>query len=246
MNHISFVTFGTRGKYPQSLSRIEKEARSLGVFRDVFVWDESDIDAEFTRKHLAFMKATRGFGYYMWKPYIILKALSQMPEGSVVVYADAGCTLHAKGLPRLMDYISLAKASPMGLCGFHLTHLEKSFNKIDTAMAVFPYASMYSLDHILNTPQRVGCTHIWHNTAAARAFVEEWMSLCIADGYKYVSDVPSILPNHPDFQEHRHDQAIYSLLTKKYETVVTIIPDETWHPQWDSFAWPIHAVRLRC
>jgi hypothetical protein len=59
----------------------------------------------------------------------------------------------------------------------------------------------------------------------------------------YVDDSPSILPNLLVFEEHRHDQAIFSLLAKKYD--ITTIPDETWNVQWAKYNWPIHAARIR-
>lgn len=39
------------------------------------------------------MQYPRGAGYWFWKPYIIQHTLDTRDEGTVVVYADAGCTL---------------------------------------------------------------------------------------------------------------------------------------------------------
>jgi hypothetical protein len=33
----------------------------------------------------------------------------------------------------------------------------------------------------------------------------------------FIDDSPSMLPNHPEFQEHRHDQAILTCLQIKYQ-----------------------------
>jgi hypothetical protein len=36
----------------------------------------------------------RGGGYWLWKPLVIQDALSQLPDGSALLYADAGCSLY--------------------------------------------------------------------------------------------------------------------------------------------------------
>lgn len=65
----------------------------------------------------------------------------------------------------------------------------------------------------------------------SRRFVSEWLQWCktyrfghgvheVADGpvgitgqrYFLINDSPSLLPNHPEFREHRHDQAILTTL----------------------------------
>lgn len=56
----------------------------------------------------------------------------------------------------------------------------------------------------------------------SRAFVAEWLKWCLhrerysticTDEWRYlIDDSPSILPNHPEFREHRHDQAILTTL----------------------------------
>ena len=44
--------------------------------------------------------------------------------------------------------------------------------------------------------------------------VNEWYN--ISCNYHMIDDTPSIIPNVGSFKEHRHDQSIFSLLTKKY------------------------------
>ena len=52
------------------------------------------------------------------------------------------------------------------------------------------------------------------NTETNRAFITEWLYLMTRDGYHFVTDAPSRIPNQPDFREHRHDQSVFSLLSK--------------------------------
>jgi hypothetical protein len=45
-----------------------------------------------------------------------------------------------------------------------------------------------------------------------RQFVAEWLKWCLFEGGRLIDDSPSRAPNHPEFQEHRHDQAILTTL----------------------------------
>lgn len=46
----------------------------------------------------------------------------------------------------------------------------------------------------------------------SRAFVAEWLKWCLFDGGRLIDDSPSRAPNHPEFREHRHDQAILTTM----------------------------------
>ncbi len=236
VNEINFVTFGNSGKYKNALTRIEGEARNMGIFTNIWAWDETDFDLDFVAKHGAFMQSTRGYGYWLWKPQVVLQALKKTSEGGIVVYADAGCVLHKKGIPRLYDYIAMARQSSMGILGFEQGHREEAYSKMDTIMEIL--GSNHGLGY-----HRVGGIHVWVHQPNAVAFAQEWLDICTRANYRFVSDAPSILRNAPNFVEHRHDQSIFSLLSKKRG--VKVIPDETWHPNWHWFNFPIHAARMR-
>ena len=46
-----------------------------------------------------------------------------------------------------------------------------------------------------------------------RSLIDEWYN--ISCDYHLIDDSPSIISNHNEFREHRHDQSILSLLIKK-------------------------------
>lgn len=45
-----------------------------------------------------------------------------------------------------------------------------------------------------------------------RKFVKEWLDWCLFEGGRLIDDSPSRTPNHPEFQENRHDQAILTTM----------------------------------
>jgi hypothetical protein len=85
------------------------------------------------------------------------------------------------------------------------------------------------------------------NGRAVRGFTKDWLNICEEREHHFITDAPSIAPNHPSFVEHRHDQAVFSLLI--YLRPAAVIADETYWgnpPAWDANRhFPIHAIRLK-
>ena len=53
-------------------------------------------------------------------------------------------------------------------------------------------------------------------------FVNKWYDV-MTNHFHLCTDEPSSLPNHPNFKENRHDQSVFSMLSKIYgiETIET-------------------------
>lgn len=239
---INFVTFGDSNGFKRSIVRIASEAKQMGVFTNIWACNEHALDQRFRQQHKAFMvNNKRGYGYYIWKPQIILQCLRKTAPGATLVYADCGCELSPTGKPRLLQYIDMARNDSKGLLAFQMGHPEKDWTKMDTILRVFPTPT----EQLLNSGQILGGINVWIHRPETIAFLEEWVAICVEDGYHHVSDAPSRgARNAPSFREHRHDQSVFSLLCKKYG--VTAITDETYDPHsWRQRGWPVHASRLR-
>lgn len=228
-------------KYIKTLNRIKQEAINLNLFNNIFAWNENDLDIDFVEKHMDFItKNKRGYGYWIWKPQIILQALKKTPKGSVLVYCDAGCSLNTLGINRLKEYCEMVKNHPSGILSFKLSHIEKTWTKMDL-MHYFNYLKQEEL----SSYQVAATAIIIHNTDAVYKFFYKWLDTCVIDNYRYIDDSPSIIPNTEFFIEHRHDQSIFSILCKQNQCL--IIPDETyWENAWDKNShYPIHARRFK-
>lgn len=246
MQEINFISFADT-KYTKTLMRIKTEAENTGLFKNIFAWNENDLDEDFIKNHGGFINNNpRGYGFYIWKPQVILQALNKTSKNSILVYADAGCTINKEGNNRMLEYISETMNHPKGILSFELEDfcLEKKFTKMDT-LTLFGFNN----EEHLNKNQVCATTMILHNTDSVKEFVKEWINICIRDNYRYIDNNPSYLPNTSHFIEHRWDQSIFSMLIKKYNCLS--IPDETfWEhngiPKWDlNKHFPIHATRLR-
>jgi hypothetical protein len=234
-----FLTFGDSVKYRNSLQRIKNEAENSKWFDEVIICNETNLDLDFVNKYKLFMIYNRrGFGYWIWKPQIILQILQSLNDGDILVYCDTGCSLNMNGEKRFKEYIDLCLQSEHDNVGFELTHLEKTWTKGDL-LHLYP-------SEFKETPQIISGIFFLKKSKKTVDLIQEWKDLMLSENFKYITDAPSILPNDPTFCENRHDQSCFSLIRKTRGC--TIIKDETYDENWESDFIkdkPIHARRFR-
>lgn len=204
-DEIYFTSFADT-KYKATLERIKNEAKMLNVFKQIYIYDENSVDLS---KHKKFIDENpRGYGYWIWKPKIILETLNSIPDGSYLVYADAGCTIQKDseaGVRSILD-----KIDEKGLVAFSWNGEDREckWSKMDTIKKI-------NADH--DDKLALIATYIYFKkNENSVKFVEEWLNMCESDDYKNINDVPSNESNCQSFSEHRHDQSIFSLLCHKY------------------------------
>ncbi len=183
----------------------------MGCFDVIRVLTEKNLDKEFLNKYKHLLKVgVRGFGYWIWKPYIIKKTLQEMNDGDQLLYLDAGCHLNHGGRKRLLEYFDEVSSSDLKVGGFQLSdcHNEKRWTKMDLLVKL----GVNKNDRVLKTGQVEGGHVILEKGSQSDDFVKEWVN--IAENEHYVDDSPSIETEYKDFQEHRHDQSIFSILCK--------------------------------
>ncbi len=234
---IHFITFGNQ-KYYNSLIRICNQAKELEVFDSIFAYNDKILfEYEEFQKHKEFMDInSRGFGYWLWKPFITLKEFEKMNEGDILVYTDAGCSIKIEGKNRMKEYFEMVNNNENPVIGFQLEdfHPEKRWCKMD----LLKYMNLEE-DNYKNSRQLVGGIFIIKKTPKMVELVQEWYNICC--NYNLINDSPSIEPNDPIFVEHRHDQSVFSLLRKKHGCI--LLDDETYtSPNWDETK-PIWATR---
>jgi hypothetical protein len=165
------------------------------------IYRPKDIDAKFRKANASILDQPRGCGYWLWKPYLIDRELKRMKEGEILIYCDAGVEI-INNVNHIIDRM----AGDIFLFGNMFKHVH--WCKADVIVTINddwhnnPFAG-YS--------QQVQASVLFiRNAEKARVFVKEWMGVCTIRGL--IDDSQSNFPNHPEFQEHRHDQAILTTL----------------------------------
>lgn len=201
-----FVTF-TDIKFADSRRRIVNQASSLNIFDVVIGYTEDDLkNTPFWTQHSSFiLNNKRGFGYWVWKPYFILETLKEMNDGDILLYCDAGCEINNReSLTNLFEIVRQDRI----VMSYSAGHNEISHCKMDLLVDL-----KISEEHYL-TNQRQATSICFLKCDEIMDFVNEWYHLCC--NYHYIDDSPSLINNDASFVENRHDQVIFSLLSKQY------------------------------
>jgi len=177
------------------------------------------------QKNKRILDQERGAGYWLWKPYIILDVLLRVEEGDIVIYSDSG----AEVIADLEPLIDICK-SKKGLVFFQVhnqdgtdggIHLNRKWIKRDCFVLMgADREEYYTGGQVAGSPQ------LYMRNERNILFLREWLSYC--EDPRILTDKPNIcgLENLPEFIDHRHDQAVVSILTRKYDIEIFRDPSQ--------------------
>ena len=133
--------------------------------------------------------------------------MEKLNNGDILLYLDAGCEIDIRKKDKIKYYLKKVKKDK--IIGTYLpSHPEKCWTKRDLSHKI------KATEEDLNSPQRPGGLVLLYVCYQTRKLVNEWSE--IAQNHNLLSSEPSKLKNDPCFKDNRHDQSIFSLLTKKY------------------------------
>lgn len=185
-------------------------------------WNENSLQMTlFYQANSKLLDSKRGIGYWAWKPFIILERIQELYDrfdsptpNHVVVYADAGIEFIAP-----VSHVISRMDQDIFLFGNNWEHAH--WCKRDTVQEIWPSRFWkpnleYHSDKAVTWERfgkQVQASVIFFRVSDyTRGFVKEWLDWCLFEGGRLIDDSPSRLPNHPEFQEHRHDQAILTTM----------------------------------
>jgi len=235
LSNIHFCTFGSSDTYTAALNRIERQAIASKYFDSISCYTEKNTPG--LEQHKDFIeKNKKGYGNWIWKPLVILATMKKARENDIVVYADAGCFIHAtvEAKRKFQEYMSLVKTTAPHRLSFQLGHPEENYTKSD----VMELLNIANTAHA-TTGQIAGTYQILLNNADNRALIEEWYRIMTYDNHRFHDDSPSRTPNASTFKAGRHDQSVISCLMKARGTIP--LPD----PYPPKNTDPISPVRSR-
>lgn len=225
--------------------RIRRQAEAMHVYDEVHILNESALHPEFRARYAHWLiPGSRGFGYWVWKPQVILQTLECLRDGDLLQYTDAGCHLRPAGRARLMEYFALAGADPLGLIAFQAKPWRGGAGEAAFSLPEAHWTKGDLLDHfgVRDRPDITGSGTIGAGILFMRKssmivdFIRSWLAVYEAD-FTLADDSPSQSPNLPGFREHRHDQSIFSVLCKLRQ-VTTLSAFEYWYPSVQDPTYP--------
>ena len=198
-----------------ALKRFYKQAFDMNVFEDIFLYEELTLGKDFkSRFDDKLNYSVRGFGYWCWKPYIILESLKRIEYNDILFYVDIGCHFKKEYSDRMKNYIEMAEKYDIVVFeGIGL--LDKYWTKAD----LFKYFNVLDNKEITDTNTRFATAIIMKKTDKNIRLVNDWLKVFYTD-FSLADDTPSEIKNLDGFIEHRHDQSIFSILSKLYNAKV--------------------------
>lgn len=157
-----------------------------------------DIDPDFAAHNRHILEQPRGAGYWLWKPYIIHRALMDYTKpGDYIVYTDAGVEL-VGNINRIIDEME-RNVEDIFLFGNHYQHRDWCKREVFDDL------------NCKDGHQVQASAMVLRNSDNAMYLVEEWLDQC---QYGNQIDDKCGSDQYPGFQEHRHDQAILTAVAQ--------------------------------
>ena len=227
------------------IERFKKQASSCKFFDQTVVVAEGEdqLFDTFYEEFSDFVNQNpRGYGYWLWKPFIIFHYMKRLSPGDILVYCDIGCELSSAGAKKFSGY-------------------EKILDNLDfLTFSTFNRQpeSYWCKKELLDEFKLSGCL-IQEEQVAATFFmlkvsdfsinlVNEWLDLAKSENFIYINDHCTI-DQLPEFIEHRHDQAIFSMLIKKYDLPRlrerSYFPPLLYYNNSYVYKYPFHALRSK-
>jgi len=200
-------------RFIKSLNILEESSLNIGKVDQFVRYNSFDLQADrFWQENQRILSEPLGAGYWIWKPFIILQTMKKCDDGDIVLYTDAGIKV-IDNLDPLFEIIKRSKDNRMlfALTMIYGSHLHSEYTKRDCFILMGQDEPKYWNERMLNA-----AFSVWMKTPKNIQFLSEWQYY-LKDS-RVVTYEPNTCgqPNLPDYIDHRHDQAVLSLLSLKY------------------------------
>jgi len=226
---VGFVTFaGGDFLWKLAIQRIKNQAQISGEFSAIGIYESKDLARIANSIDLHFIEQNKqGYGYWLWKPIIVLDFLENNPEIDVILYADAGCDLNfnAHSIENWNRYLDNLKSHEC--VAFAMELIEKSWTK-EELFRTFPEYRQYQ-----NTEQLLGGVFLMRRNFAIE-FCNQWLDRMRTSNFELLGNFYDQTIQDPQFLSHRHDQSFFSLMGKNDARVIILnsLEEVYFDPDW--------------
>ena len=238
---IYFLTYGDR-KFYLSKKHLIELAKKSDMFDHCISLGFNDLDLKFKKNYEEILKQKRGGGYWIWKPRIIQSLINEIKENDIVVYCDAGASLNFRptAKKRFNEYIELLNSSHYG--NFRMYCEEGFIEKNYTIKEIFNYFDISTDSNIANSLQLQAGHMIFQKNSHTLEYFQKFEKILQYDQH-LISDIYNKSNQLNTFVENRHDQSIFSLLSKKFGSVIIDNETEFKKRPTEQYSYPFLSVR---
>lgn len=208
--NIYLCSFYSLDLYPSYLRFIE-QVKDIKLFDNIFLYNQFNLpkDEKFESVFYNKLNVKYKYGYWGWKPFIVLNDMEKINNDDIIIYIDIGCHINLSALERLYDYLDIVIEYD-SLC-FELQFVEKHWTKAD----LLNYFSKIDDKLITDSNQICAGCFILKKTEKNIEFLSKWLEVFYYD-FSLIDDTRSTIDNLDGFIENRHDQSAFSVLSKIY------------------------------
>lgn len=237
---ILFITYGDKD-FNISKKHLINLAKKSEIFSQCIAYSYKDLTSDFKKKYSNILSEKRGGGFWIWKHHIIKESLRLINENDLIVYCDAGTSFNYYAKSRFLEYVEILNSSIHS--NFRIEseshHLEKSW----TTKELFNYFKININSEIGNSTQFEGGHMIFKNNNETREYLKEYENILHYD-QNLITDFYNN-NQHGFFIESRHDQSIFSMLSKT-RGCEKIQNETKFHNRKDEqYRYPFLSVRKR-
>ena len=206
-----FITYGTKN-FDTAAKHLIKLAKESNLFEECIYFKPQNLEIEFKEKFKDIFALPRGAGYWIWKHKIIFDTLKNVNDGDLVIYSDSGSSFNSKAKKRFFEYIEMLNDSKFG--NFRIQCEKQYIEKDWTTKELFSYFNIDLDSGIANSTQLEATQMIFKKSRDSIDYFNEYSDVINHNMY-LISDEFNSNNQVESFVENRHDQSIFSLLSKK-------------------------------
>tara|TARA_B100000989_G_scaffold272002_1_gene229134 strand:+ start:30874 stop:31674 length:801 start_codon:yes stop_codon:yes gene_type:complete len=236
-----FLTYGDK-KFNISKKHLLNLAKKSSLFDYTISLGPENLNPKFVEKFQPIFKVEKGGGYWIWKHHIIENQLNEMSKNDILIYCDAGASLNLQdsALKRFHEYIEILTSSQFGNLRMECEkqYLEQSY----TFSEIFNYFEIDPFSDIGESTQLQAGHMFFKKNEHTKEFINIYKDLLDHDMY-LITDKYSKNNQVKNFVSNRHDQSIFSMISKVYGSEIIENETEFSNRKHEQYDYPFLSVR---
>lgn len=236
-----FLTYGDNSFYYSKI-HLSYLAKLSGFFDHIISLGPDDLDIEFKKTFQSILTSKKGGGYWLWKHEIVKKLINEISNDDLVLYCDAGSSINNSDVAkkRFKDYFEIIGDKNVDFLRFEseIQYIENQY----TTNELFSFFNISPFSKIGTSTQLQAGVMFFKKNNNNTSFLNEFRNIVDKD-INFITDFYSSTNQIPEFIECRHDQSIFSLLGKTYNSVILENETEFKNRKIKQYDYPLLTVR---
>tara|TARA_Y100001958_G_C21212499_1_gene538088 strand:- start:775 stop:1575 length:801 start_codon:yes stop_codon:yes gene_type:complete len=237
---IYFITYGDKS-FKYSKSHLCTLAKHSGFFDKILSLGPENLNNDFKKNYREILNEKKGGGYWVWKHEIINNLLNEINKEDIILYCDAGSSINnlPKAKLRFKEYLDIIGDKNTDFLRFET---EKQFLENQyTSRELFDVFNIDVNSKIATTTQLQAGVMFFKKNDTNMNFFQDYKKVLNSD-----KNLITDFYNKNQFETfigNRHDQSIFSLLGKTYNSYILENETEFRNRKELQYDFPILTVR---